>query len=105
MTVVAFLATLLSGLYGVVTHGPITPVCRVDTPCSAPYAGAALVFMRTGFTRRVTTDGKGRYRVALPPGRFSVRVRGGQFGWKPSAVTVPTGRYAHVNVFVDTGIR
>ena len=105
MTVVAILATLLSGLFGVVTRGPTTPVCRVDEPCSAPYAHATLVFSRTGATRRVTTDVKGRYRIALPPGRWSLRVANAHFGWTPTAVTVPRGRYGRANVDVDTGIR
>ena len=105
MTAVAFLAALLNGLYGVVTHGPTTPVCRVDVPCSAPYANSTLVFTRPGSTRRVTTDAKGKYRIGLAPGRWSLRVKDAHFGWKPSAVWVPTGRYAKLNVFVDTGIR
>jgi hypothetical protein len=84
----------------------VTPVCRVDTPCTAPYAHATLVFTRPGKTsRRVTTDAKGKYRLGLPPGRWSLRVREAQFTWKPTTVTVPRGRYAHVNVSVDTGIR
>jgi len=103
---VAILATLLSGLYGLVTHGPVTPVCRVDAPCTAPFVRATLLFSRPGTTtRRVTTDAKGRYRIALLPGRWSLRVQNAHFGWKPTSVTVPRGRYGHVNVNVDTGIR
>jgi hypothetical protein len=105
VTAVAFLAALLSGLYGVVTHGPTTPVCRVDVPCSAPSARATIFFSRAGSTRRVTTDAKGKYRLALAPGRWALRVQNAHFGWKPTTVTVPTGRYAKLNVFVDTGIR
>jgi hypothetical protein len=105
VTAVAILATLLSGLYGVVTRGPTTPVCQADVPCSAPYANATLVFSRPSVTRRVTTDAKGKYRIALAPGRWSLRVQNAHFGAKPTAVWVPTGRYAKVNVFVDTGIR
>jgi hypothetical protein len=106
VAVVAILATLLSGLYGVVTRGPTKPVCMVSMPCSAPYAKATLVFTRSGRTaRRVITDADGKYRVALPPGRWSLRVESAHFGWTPRAITVPTGRYGHVNVGVDTGIR
>jgi hypothetical protein len=105
VTAVSILAALLSGLYGVVTRGPTKPICQVGMPCSAPYAHATLVFSRSGRTRKVTTDGKGTYRVALAPGRWSLRVQGSRFGWRPSAATVPTGRYARLNVFVDTGIR
>jgi hypothetical protein len=105
VTAVAFLAALLNGLYGVVTRGPTTPVCQVGVPCSAPYGHSTLVFSRTGITQRVTTDAKGKYRIGLAPGRWSLRVKNAHFGWKPTAVWVPKGRYAKLNVFVDTGIR
>jgi hypothetical protein len=105
VTAVAILATLLSGLYGVVTRGPTKPVCQVDMPCSAPYSHATLVFSRTGETRKVTTDAQGKYRVALPAGSWSLHVQNAQFGWAPRTVNVPRGRYGRVNVDVDTGIR
>ena len=105
MTAVAILAALLSGLYGVVTRGPTTPVCRVDVPCTAPYGHSTLVFSRPSVTRQVITDGQGRYRIALAPGRWSLRVKDAHFGAKPTTVWVPTSRYAKLNVFVDTGIR
>jgi hypothetical protein len=105
VTAVAFLAALLNGLYGVVTRGPTTPVCQVGVPCSAPYGHSTLVFSRTGITQRVTTDAKGKYRIGLAPGRWSLRVKDAHFGWRPTAVWVPKGRYAKLNVFVDTGIR
>jgi len=105
VTAVAILAALLGGIYGVVTRGPITPVCRVDVPCTAPYGHATLVFSRPNLTRQVVTDVHGKYRIALAPGRWSLRVKDAHFGVKPTAVWVPTDRYAQRNVFVDTGIR
>jgi hypothetical protein len=105
VTAVAILAALLSGLYGVVTRGPTKPVCQVRMPCTAPYGHASLVFMRLGVTRKVTADAKGAYRISLSPGRWSLHVQGARFAWTPRAVTVPSGRYAKVNVSVDTGIR
>ena len=105
VTALAFLAALLSGLTGVVSRGPTTPVCRVDVPCSKPYANALVVFTSAVVTRRVRTDEKGGYRVGLTPGRYGVRVAGAQFGWKPLFAVVPRGRYARVDIFVDTGIR
>jgi hypothetical protein len=101
----AILAALLSGLSGLVTRGPTTPVCRVMEPCTAPYAHATLVFSRAGVAKRVTTDTKGVYRIALAPGRYSLRVDGARFGWRPVTTTVPRGRYGRMDVFVDTGIR
>jgi hypothetical protein len=105
VTAVAILATLLSGLYGVVTRGPTTPVCRVDVPCTKPYGHSTLVFTRLGVTRRVTSDAGGKYRISLVPGRWSLRVQDAHFGWRPTTVTVPSARFAKLNVFVDTGIR
>ena len=105
MTAVAILAALLSGLYGVVTRGPTTPVCIAGEPCTAPYGHATLVFSRPSVTHQVTTDGTGKYRISLAPGRWSLRVKDAHFGAKPTAVWVPTGRYGKLNVFVDTGIR
>ncbi|NUR75453.1 MAG: carboxypeptidase regulatory-like domain-containing protein [Thermoleophilia bacterium] len=105
MTALAFLAALLSGLTGIVSRGPVTPVCRPDQPCSKPYAHAVLLFSASGVTRSVRADEKGVYRIGLAPGRYAVRVRDAQFGWRPLFAVVPRGRYAHVNVSVDTGIR
>lgn len=105
MAVLAILATLLSGLYGVVTRGPTKPVCQVSMPCTAPYDHATLVFTRSGVTRKAITDSNGKYRIALTPGRWTLRVQSSHFGWTPRAVSVPSGRYGRVNVSVDTGIR
>jgi hypothetical protein len=105
VTALAILAALVSGLFGVVTRGPTTPVCRAGEPCSKPYPHATLVFSSAAVTRRATTDVKGAYRLALPPGRYVLRVQGAQFGWRPLFVRVPRGRYVRTNVFVDTGIR
>jgi hypothetical protein len=105
VTAVSILAALLSGLFGVVTRGPLTPVCRAGVPCTAPYAHATIVFSRAGLVRRVTTDANGKYRIGLAPGRWSLRVQNAHFGARPSTVSVPSARYAKLNVSVDTGIR
>jgi len=104
-------ATLLSavmlggGLHGVVTRGPTTPVCVVDTPCSAPAKHVRVSFLRGGRAYRTITDLNGRYRIELAPGRYTVRVTGDQFGVRPATVVVPRGRFARQNLYVDTGIR
>ena len=97
--------TLTGGLHGVVTRGPTMPVCVVEKPCSAPAAAVRVAFLRAGRAHRTTTDAKGRYRIALAPGRYTVRVTGDRFGVKPTAVVVPRGRFALQNLYVDTGIR
>jgi carboxypeptidase family protein len=105
VTGLAFLAALLSGLAGVVSRGPVTPVCRQGMPCSKPYPHATLLFSRAGVTKRVVTDEKGAYRISLVPGRYGVRVAQAQFGSRPTSAFVPRGRYAELNISVDTGIR
>jgi Carboxypeptidase regulatory-like domain len=97
--------TLTSGLHGVVTRGPIMPVCMEGVPCSAPAKNTRVSFFRGGRAYRTTTDARGRYRIALVPGRYTVHVTADRFGIRPTSVVVPRGRFALQNLYVDTGIR
>jgi hypothetical protein len=111
--VAAFLATegsakSTSGLYGTVREGPTQPVCRVNERCDRLAANLRLRFVRNGMTvASARTDGRGRYRVALRPGRYAVRLTTQGLGSlvEPAHVTVPAARYARVNFYRDTGIR
>ena len=97
-----------SGLYGTVTRGPTKPVCEVDQPCEEPAARVTLVFSRNGReVRRARTNDEGRYRVTLAPGRYVVRTTARALLRivEPTRVRVPRGRYARVNLSIDTGIR
>jgi hypothetical protein len=97
-----------SGLYGTVIEGPVRPVCKVGVRCDRPAANLRLRFVRNGMTvAAARTDSRGRYRVALRPGRYSIRTAGMGIAslLKPSDVTVPAGRYSRVNLYRDTGIR
>jgi hypothetical protein len=99
-------ATPRGGLYGTVTRGPTSPVCRVGVPCDEPAARATFLLIRKGTTIKVHTDAAGRYRVRLAPGRYVVsKGDWGPGGIKPSSVVVPTVRFARVNFAIDTGIR
>jgi hypothetical protein len=98
-----------SGLHGLVTRGPIRPVCMVDQPCDEPAANVRLVFLRNGVVvSRVRTSATGRYRLALAPGRYAVRLPGkpgiGRIV-KPQTVRVLRDRYSRVDFSIDTGIR
>jgi hypothetical protein len=98
-----------SGLRGVVTRGPIMPVCMVDQPCDEPAANVRLVFVQSGtVVARARTSETGRYRVALAPGRYIVRLPGkpalGRIV-KPQTVRVLRARYSRVDFSIDTGIR
>lgn len=90
-------------------RGPTMPVCRVDLPCTEPAGGALLVFTRRDrVAARVRTDARGRYRVTLAPGLYTVRLpaapRIGR-GLEPRQVRVPRDRVGRVDFMVDTGIR
>jgi hypothetical protein len=94
-----------SGLYGIVTRGPITPVCAFEVPCDEPAAGAVLVFARAGHEvarTRVRQDGS--YRIALPAGTYTVRAVSRR-PLDPLTARVRAGRFRRVDFSIDTGIR
>jgi hypothetical protein len=93
-----------TGLYGVVTRGPITPVCVAEMPCSAPAPGAVLVFVRGGQeVARVKAGTAGRYRVRLAAGSYTVRAVNRPID--PKSVVVRQARMLRVDFSIDTGIR
>jgi hypothetical protein len=102
-------ATVPSGLRGVVTRGPITPVCVAEQPCDAPAKHTTLLFSRYGsVVGRTTTDTEGRYRVQLPPGLYQVsRTVPSKIGrgLEPGQARVRPGRFVRVDFSIDTGIR
>jgi hypothetical protein len=95
----------VTGLRGLVTRGPITPVCREGVPCSAPAKNVRLTFARGAVSRSVTTGLDGRYRVALAAGTYTVKIAGARFGYAPRSVVVLAGRVVVRNIAIDTGIR
>ena len=83
---------------GVVWGG--RPICPSPTGKDSltchptPLANGVFVVSGRGTTRRVHADAKGRFRVALPPGRYAVRP-----GWsRPRTIRVVAGRVAHIRV-------
>jgi hypothetical protein len=97
------LAVKLAVLYGAVSVGPTTPVCRLGTPCDKPAAHVQLTFARHGHAFTATTDGTGKYRLKLAPGIYVVRSNGGM-SIRPQKINVraPSTR---LDFDVDTGIR
>jgi hypothetical protein len=96
-------------LLGVVTRGPITPVCIVGKPCTEPAKNVTLVFSRRDrVAGRTVTDEHGRYRLRLPAGTYVVAQPGpATLGRRlaPNHVRVAAARTTRVNLFIDTGIR
>ena len=98
------LAVVVAGvLWGSVSIGPITPVCRVGTPCSGPAKRATLTFSRPGRVVTTKTDSAGRYRLTLAVGTWSVRTNVGM-RITPMTVVVRAGTHRE-NFAVDTGLR
>jgi hypothetical protein len=102
-------ATSRGTLTGVVTRGPIAPVCVAEQPCDEPAKHVTLLFSRNEHVAgRVVTDALGRYRISLPAGLYSVR-RSGRTAvgrkLEPGRVRVYVGRSARIDFFIDTGIR
>ena len=97
-------------LTGLVTRGPIAPVCVAEQPCDEPAANVRLLFSRRGAViGRATTNQDGRYRLRLPAGSYSVR-RGAvaaavDLKLEPRRARVYAGRLTHVDFSIDTGIR
>jgi hypothetical protein len=57
---------------------------------------------------RVTADGNGNYRIALPPGDYLLDVQGrapGHVRAKPQPFTVVSNEAVRVDMNIDTGIR
>jgi hypothetical protein len=102
--------SMMTGLTGVVMRGPVTPVCRVDVPCDAPFS-ATFNVERSG--RRVTqfqSDTAGQFTVFLAPGAYTVVPNTDAPVISPSSqiksVTVAdNGMLTVVRLTFDTGIR
>jgi hypothetical protein len=102
-------AARTSGLYGRVLIDPAMPVCKIGTPCSRPAKDFKLAFFRNGhLIGTATTDERGRYRIALPAGRYAVRPQSRSAlrqGLEPKSAKVPRRRFARHDLTLDIGIR
>jgi hypothetical protein len=100
-----------TGLKGNVWRGPVSPVCRIDTPCYVPYNGRLIFtpFRLTVPVKAIRTTIKGLYTASLSPGRYRVTTRSGpKFvgrNVEPEVVLVPKAGTRRVDFVVDTGIR
>ena len=107
MHALATFAIALSGLHGTVIKGPITPVCSVDQPCSAP-AQVTLLFRRADRVYRTRSSVAGVYRVTLPAGYYTVTTLeriGITRNIRPMRVHVRAGYRDRLDFRIDTGIR
>ena len=99
-----------TGLTGIVTRGPVTPVCRVDVPCDAPFSATFTVQRAGERVAQFQSDAMGQFTVFLAPGSYTVVPGADAPIIVPSAqaksVTVAdTGALTVVRLAFDTGIR
>lgn len=110
LTTGAQATTARGTLTGLVSRGPVTPVCAFEQPCSEPAPNVTLVFVRSGTAIvRTVTNAEGRYRVRLPAGAYGVHraVVGAAVdrNLEPNHARVYGGRLTRLDFSIDTGIR
>ena len=99
-----------TGIEGVITFGPTQagPI-RPGIPSSKPLANATFVVENEkGAVASFTTDDQGRFRASLPPGHYTVSMKGKKHGighYGPFDVDVVPGQMTKVQWECDTGIR
>jgi len=103
-----------SGVAGVVRLGPRCPVEVRGRPCpDVPPVGVEVLIAqqlpgeRYGAgdpVAQTATDGKGRFRVAVPPGAYVVTAEAGM-SCEFMDVVVTAGAFTNIDVSCDTGIR
>ena len=98
-----------SGIEGAIRISPIHGgPTRQGAEDSAPMANTAFdVVNDTGVVSSFTTDDAGHFRVALSPGRYSIKMHEHRKigGCGTFAVEVSAGEFKKVHVDCDSGIR
>jgi hypothetical protein len=90
-------------LRGTVTIGPLTPACRVGTPCGGPAPRVTLTFRSPARVVLATTAKDGTYAVELAPGTYTVSASRGMRIVPARIVVSSTTR--RQSFAIDTGIR
>lgn len=97
------------GIAGQVFIGPMCPVIEEGVPCpDQPYQ--ATIAVRNARGRQIgrfRTDAEGRFRVALPPGTYTLvpESPGGPTVAPEQQVTVAADQYTAVTITYESGIR
>lgn len=98
-----------TGLTGTVTRGPITPVCRIDQPCDAPFSAGFTVQRGTERVAEFHSDAAGQFTVMLDPGMYRIVPNADAPLMSPASqvkpVTVASVGLTTVHLTFDTGIR
>jgi hypothetical protein len=102
-----------SGIEGEVSIGPMCPVERPDRPCpDKPFEASIEIQNQANPDSQLTVrSGKdGRFRLKLTPGKYKLTPITPNPGAPPHApppqsVMVESGKYTHVTIRYDSGIR
>ncbi|MBO0798055.1 MAG: cupredoxin domain-containing protein [Blastocatellia bacterium] len=102
-----------SGIEGEVSIGPMCPVERLDRPCpDKPFEASIEIQNQDNQGSQLTIrSGKdGRFRIKLTPGKYKLTPTAPNHDAPPHApppqsVTVESGKYTHVAIRYDSGIR
>jgi len=99
-----------SGIYGIVTIGPITPVQKAGEINSRPYKTTIIVKSENGLKQiaEFNSGDDGSFKVYLKPGRYILESQKTSDPFpilKPMTVEVEENRFTEVNILFDTGIR
>jgi hypothetical protein len=107
------LNTSESGIEGQVSIGPMCPVERLDRPCpDKPFAASIRIQNQDDQDDHMTVRSgeDGRFRAKMAPGKYKLTPLAPNPGAPPHApgpqtVTVESGKFAHVTIEYDSGIR
>ena len=101
--------TITTGLTGTVVRGPITPVCRVEVPCDAPFSADFSIEQNEKVVSRFRSDQDGKFTVMLERGVYRVVPAADAPIIFPASqaktVTVLANGLTEIRLTFDTGIR
>jgi hypothetical protein len=101
--------TPTTGLTGTVLRGPVTPVCRTDVPCDAPFSASFVVLSRGRQVTQFESDATGHFTVWIAPGTYEIAPRSDAPVISPATqiktVDVGDSGLTTVTLTFDTGIR
>ena len=100
--------SISTGIQGTVYRNPTRPVCRVDSPCNAPFSAGFEVWQGGRFVTRFQSDSAGHFQVPLTPGTYKVMpdsTVGILMRSQIHEVLVKSAGLTHVEWEFDTGIR
>lgn len=99
-----------TGLTGVVIRGPVTPVCRVEVPCDAPFSAGFTIQRGASRVASFRSDAAGQFTVFLAPGSYIVVPDAdapviSPASQRKSVTVAESGTLTVVQLTFDTGIR